>query len=100
MYSDGSLSTISYLSESSTYLSKEKIEMSFGGITLVMDDFSSLKVYSDKGNIENMRITQDKGQKLMLESLISSHSDDSIDLPDFDSMFDVFQTLITLRDTK
>ena len=100
MYSDGSLSTISYLSESSTCLPKEKIEMSFGGITLVMDDFSSLKVFSDKGNVENIRITQDKGQKLMIESLISSHLDDSIGLPDFDLMFNVFQTLITLRDTK
>jgi predicted dehydrogenase len=59
-YEDGSLATIRYLAAASTALPKERIEVSHGGATAVIDDFRRVELHGLRGASAG-RGRQDKG---------------------------------------
>ena len=67
---DGSLAQVSYLANGDARLGKERVEVSGGGRSAVLDDFRSLTLFGrGKPEIEKDRLRQDKGHQGELERL-------------------------------
>ena len=67
---DGSLLTVTYLANGHQKLGKERIEVSGGGQSAVLDDFRSLSLFGPgKPTIEKDRLRQDKGHQAELQQL-------------------------------
>lgn len=69
---NGSIGTISYFSNGSKSLFKEYIELYKAGITGVIKDFKELKIYGNGKIFKKKLLTQDKGQKKMIRTIIYS----------------------------
>lgn len=74
-FKNGSIGTISYFSNGSKSLFKEYIEVYRLETTAVLKDFRELAIYSPDKTVNKKLITQDKGQKKMVESFIDSIKD-------------------------
>ena len=71
-FKNGSVGVISYLSNGSKSVPKERIEIHSCGNTAIIDDFKELNVF-EKGRVARKRLlNQDKGQKAMVKAFISS----------------------------
>jgi len=63
-YADGSMGTISYLSNGDRAFPKERVEVFGGGRVAVLDDFRTLETtYQGKTHTKRSRLKQDKGHK-------------------------------------
>ena len=63
-FPDGSLGTVSYLSNGDRTFPKERLEVFCGGRIAVLDDFRSLEtVFQGKREIHRLRLRQDKGHQ-------------------------------------
>lgn len=61
-FSDGSIGTLTYVSNGSRSSSKERVEVFGGGRTAVLDDFRRLETFSDgRRRVWRDRLRQDKG---------------------------------------
>jgi len=60
---DGSLATVIYTAIGDTGLAKERIEVSAGGRSAVIDDFLSVELWRDGKRVRKAWSKQDKGQK-------------------------------------
>ena len=61
-FPDGSLGTVSYLSNGDKTASKERVEVFSGGRVAVLDDFRSLETfYRNSRKLQKSRLRQDKG---------------------------------------
>ena len=70
--SDGSISTIHYLANSSRQRPKEKLEVACAGQTLVLDNFLSLKGYSWPGFQRKKTWRQNKGNRESVMAFIAA----------------------------
>lgn len=71
-YGNGSIGTISYLSNGAKTLPKERVEVFANGCSAVIEDFKSLTIYSDSRKTGNKLINQDKGQKQQVEAFVKA----------------------------
>jgi len=62
-FKNGSIGTISYLSNGDKGLAKERIEVFSSGATAIVDDFKEFIIYSKGKKKKKKLISQDKGQK-------------------------------------
>ncbi|MHB8055612.1 MAG: bi-domain-containing oxidoreductase, partial [Candidatus Aminicenantales bacterium] len=100
---NGSIAGLSYFSNGSSLLSKERLEVFFGGTSVVIDDFRTLTVYGVKTTSEKSK-SQDKGHtgeiKAFLES-IRTGAPSPISFPDlFQSMRATFKIVESLRSNR
>jgi predicted dehydrogenase/threonine dehydrogenase-like Zn-dependent dehydrogenase len=68
-FSDGSIATIEYLSQASTDLSKERFEVSCGGVTARCDNYRSTAI---TGRKTFKTLNQDKGQSTAVSEVIAA----------------------------
>jgi polar amino acid transport system substrate-binding protein len=74
-FEDGSIGTISYLSNGSKSVPKEYVEIYRAGVTGILRDFKEAEIHG-KGKPERKKLlSQDKGQKLMVGEFIRSVRD-------------------------
>jgi predicted dehydrogenase/threonine dehydrogenase-like Zn-dependent dehydrogenase len=71
-FKNGSVGVISYFSNGSKELAKEYVEINSSGTTAVINDFKEMLVYGKGKPFKKKLMNQDKGQKSMVESFISS----------------------------
>ncbi|HUI66730.1 MAG TPA: bi-domain-containing oxidoreductase [Nitrospirota bacterium] len=71
-YENGSIGTISYLSNGDKGLPKERVEIYAHGCTAVIDDFKTLAIYSRGKKKERGLLSQDKGQKSEVRTFLDS----------------------------
>jgi polar amino acid transport system substrate-binding protein len=71
-FENGSVGTISYFSNGSKSLDKEYIEVCRGGSTGILRDFKVLEIHGVGKPFCKKLLTQDKGQKLMVETFIQA----------------------------
>jgi predicted dehydrogenase len=94
-FGNGSIGTISYFSTGSKSLSKEYIEIFKTGSTAVLKDFKELEIYSEKKTFRKKLMSQDKGQKKMVETFIDSIKTGKPSPVSFDEIYSV--TLTTFK---
>jgi predicted dehydrogenase/threonine dehydrogenase-like Zn-dependent dehydrogenase len=71
-FKNGSIGTIAYYANGSSKLSKEYLEIHSGGQTAIIDDFKTLKIFKG-GKVETKKLfNQNKGQKEMMSTFLSS----------------------------
>jgi len=71
-FENGSVGVISYFSNGSKGLAKEYVEINSSGTTAVINDFKEMLVYGKGKPFKKKLMNQDKGQKSMVESFVSS----------------------------
>jgi predicted dehydrogenase/threonine dehydrogenase-like Zn-dependent dehydrogenase len=72
VFENGSIGTISYLSNGDKGLPKERIEVFGFGATGILDDFKSVTIYSKGCKKQKKLINQDKGQKVQVHSFVNA----------------------------
>jgi len=81
-FENGSVGVISYFSNGSKGLAKEYVEINSSGSTAVINDFKEMLVYGKGKPFKKKLMNQDKGQKSMVESFISSiESNGNVPIP-------------------
>ena len=71
-FANGSIGSISYFSSGSKSVPKEYIEIYRNGVTAIMRDFKELEIFADKKTFHKKLISQDKGQKTMVNVFLDS----------------------------
>jgi polar amino acid transport system substrate-binding protein len=71
-YENGSIGSIHYFANGSTSLGKEHIEVYQSGVTARLEDFRELSVFGKGKPSRTKLLTQNKGQKSMLDLFIES----------------------------
>lgn len=71
-FENGSVGVISYYSNGSKGLAKEYVEINSAGTTAVINDFKEMFVYGKGKPFKKKLWNQDKGQRSMVESFVSS----------------------------
>ncbi len=69
-YKNGSLGVINYFANGSKAYSKERVEVYFGGKTLILDNFRQLEGFDTKG-FSSMKGKLDKGHEEMFRQVVS-----------------------------
>ena len=70
-FADESVASISYLSNGHPSLKKERLEIFSAGQAVVIDDFKSMTIHSDKTRKHPLR-KQDKGHHRIVEEFLSA----------------------------
>lgn len=70
-FSDGSVGTLSYLSNGDRSLPKERLEVFCGGKVAVLDDFRALDLTTN-GSTRGIRTNQDKGHRSIWQAYLAS----------------------------
>lgn len=70
-FGDGSVGTLSYLSNGDRSLPKERLEVFCGGKVAVLDDYRALDLTSD-GRTHGIRASQDKGHRAIWQTYLNS----------------------------
>ncbi|MCL5429685.1 MAG: bi-domain-containing oxidoreductase [Chloroflexi bacterium] len=70
-FGDGSLGTLTYLSNGDRSLPKERLEVFCGGKVAILDDFRALDL-THNGHTRGLRGSQDKGHRAAWQAFISS----------------------------
>ncbi len=68
-FSDGSIGSINYFSNSSEVLPKERLEIYCDGKVIELDNFKNMKTFNCNGLNDNKLLKIDKGQNNMVKSL-------------------------------
>ena len=84
-YRNGSLGVINYFSNGSKAYSKERIEVYFGGKTLIMDNFRKLEGFGT-GGFSSLKGGQDKGHGSMFSKLVQLNKNGGEALISWDSI--------------
>lgn len=69
-FGNGSIGSVQYFANGSGSLAKERIEIYRAGVTGVIMDFRELEVYGRGRPFRKKLVSQDKGQKTMIEAFI------------------------------
>lgn len=100
-FADGSLGTIGYFANGSKKLRKEYVEVYSCGKTFVLHDFKDLEIYEGKARARRRLLSQDKGQKPMVDAFLRSCRQEAslpITVADiFSSMKTTFAVVESLR---
>lgn len=72
VFQNGSIGTISYLSNGDKTLPKERIEVFGFGATAILEDFKAVTIYSNGRKNKKKLFNQDKGQKVQVHSFIDA----------------------------
>jgi polar amino acid transport system substrate-binding protein len=72
VFRNGSIGTISYLSNGDKTLPKERIEVFGFGAAAILEDFKSLTIYANGNKKQKKLFNQDKGQEVQVHSFINA----------------------------
>jgi polar amino acid transport system substrate-binding protein len=78
---DGSIATIAYTSVGDAHLPKERIEISGGGRSAVIDDFRNVELWSRGRRTRHRSWAQDKGQRAEMNAWIEGVSGGGCPIP-------------------
>lgn len=98
-YEDGSIGTINYFANGDKSLPKERIEGFGGGISVVLDDFKMLTVYSKGQKSVKKLVSQDKGQKTAVRGFIDAVKAGSVSPISFDDLHCTSLTTFAVLDS-
>jgi predicted dehydrogenase/threonine dehydrogenase-like Zn-dependent dehydrogenase len=76
-FQNGSIGTISYLSNGDKTLPKERIEVFGFGAAAIIEDFKSITVYAGGRKKQKKLFNQNKGQKIQVHSFVNAIADGS-----------------------
>lgn len=93
-YADGSLAVIQYLANGSRLLPKERIEVSCGGKSAVLDDFRRLDLYGS--NLETVKGAQDKGHAAEVKAFLDCLDGGSAPIP-FDCLVETTRATLLVK---
>ena len=71
-FEDGSVASVSYFSNGNDLLPKESLEVFSSGIIAVVDDFKTMRIYSDRHIDVKRYPKQDKGHREEINRFLSS----------------------------
>ena len=71
-FANGSIGTISYFANGSKNLPKEYIEIYSAGSTAIIRDFKELEMYGGTSKTRKKLLSQNKGQKVMVQSFVNA----------------------------
>jgi predicted dehydrogenase len=94
-FENGSIGTISYYANGPKGLCKEYIEIYRAGNTAVIKDFKELEIFGNNKPFKKRLVSQDKGQKRMVETFIRSIKEGGPSPIEFDEIHSA--TLATLK---
>jgi predicted dehydrogenase len=94
-YANGSIGTISYFANGPKTLPKEYIEVYSSGSTAIIRDFKEVEIYGGKNTIRKKLWSQDKGQKIMVQSFIDAIIQGGVLPISFDEIYAI--TLTTFK---
>jgi predicted dehydrogenase/threonine dehydrogenase-like Zn-dependent dehydrogenase len=77
VFQNGSIGTISYLSNGDKTLPKERIEVFGFGAAAIIEDFKSITIYAGGRKKQKKLFNQDKGQKVQVHSFVNAIADGS-----------------------
>lgn len=92
---DGSLGTISYVTNGDMSLPKERIEIFAGNSVAVVEDFKSVSFFKNGRQRKSRKIKKSKGHKQEILAFINSLKNETESPVDFESM--ILTTLTTFR---
>jgi predicted dehydrogenase len=94
-FPDGSLGTVSYLSNGDKAFPKERVEVFCAGKVAVLDDFRSLSlVENGKSELMRSRLRQDKGHKAEWEAFSAALRSGGAPPIPYEQLFGVSQAAI------
>jgi polar amino acid transport system substrate-binding protein len=70
-FKDGSIANVSYFANGSKVMPKEYLEVFSNGMSIVINDFKSMDIYSNKKSSKKL-LNQDKGHKFEIKSFLNS----------------------------
>lgn len=85
-FTDGSLGTLTYLSNGDRSLPKERLEVFYGGKVAVLDDYRALDLTQD-GRTRGLRGNQDKGHRAAWQAFIQAVRVDGIPPIPYEQIF-------------
>jgi predicted dehydrogenase/threonine dehydrogenase-like Zn-dependent dehydrogenase len=102
-FPDGSLGSLSYLSNGDKSFPKERVEVFVGGRVAVLDDFRSLEmIRSGRRQVQRSRLRQDKGHRAEWDAFINAIQDGGPPPIPYEQLFGVtratFAGMTALRD--
>jgi polar amino acid transport system substrate-binding protein len=71
-FANGSIGNISYLSNGSSAVAKEYVEVFGAGTTAILRDFKSVEIHGRRGSTRKKLLLQDKGQSEMMRQFLSA----------------------------
>ena len=99
-FENGSIASINYLSNGNSKLSKERIEVSGGGVSTVIDDFNLLTIY-DNGIKKIKFKAQDKGHSEEIKAFINSIEKNQDNAIPFEEIYmSTYATFLVVRSIK
>lgn len=94
LYNNGSIAQISYLSNGSPKLPKERFELFCGGKSYIINDFLNMELYGFNEKVIKLK-KQDKGHKKELEEVFNKLKGKPSMIPDI--KYDLLATKLTLE---
>lgn len=94
-YQNGSIGTISYLTNGDTRLPKERIEIFSHGAAAIIDDFKELIIYAKGKKKRKKLFSQNKGQKEEIEQFVNSILNGTGELISFKEIYNT--SMITFK---
>jgi predicted dehydrogenase len=94
-FRNGSIGTIAYFSNGSRTLYKEHIEIFKSGRTGIIKDFKHLEISGEGKKISKRLLSQDKGQKMMIDAFIKAIKEGGPSPVSFDEIYRV--TITTFK---
>jgi predicted dehydrogenase len=95
-FQDGSLGTVTYLSNGDKAFPKERVEVFCGGSVAVLDDFRSLEMVRDgKRKVMRSFLRQDKGHRAEWEAFVKAITDTGIPPIPYEQIFAVTKASFT-----
>lgn len=76
-FANGSTGTVAYIANGSTAFDKEYVEVHCGGASGILRDFRGLEIHGARKPLRKKLISQDKGQKEMVNAFLESVRDGS-----------------------
>jgi polar amino acid transport system substrate-binding protein len=98
-FRNGSIGNICYFANGSKALHKEHIEVYQGGMTGVLSDFRTLRIYAGDRVLLTKKGTLDKGQRPMLQSFLSTIRDGGSPLIPADELFGVTKSTFAILES-
>ena len=98
-FENGSIGTVSYISNGAKALAKEYVEVHQSGQSGILRDFKELKLYGNDKTYAKRLLSQDKGQAKMVEAFLKQVKSGGPPLMDIDEIARVAQVTFAVKDS-
>ena len=98
-FKNGSIGTISYFSNGSESVFKEYFEIYKSGYTAILKDFKEVIIYGTGKSFKKKKMSQDKGQRNMIMSIIDSIKSGKSPPIDLQDIFIITKTTLKILES-